>query len=219
MGESGVPYWASGDPKKYIDAAGTKHWYGYYRPANYQNYIAWLGAMASHYQGLGVHYFRFWNEPNIRDFFPSGVNATEYVQQMLKPGYRAIKQADPKAQVVMAGLSTNDYRYFEQMYAAGAKGYFDIASTHPYTGGNALAPETVYYNADGRMDKMSFPAYREVEKVLQANGDARKPYWFSEFGWATCSNVRCVNEATQADYLKRAYKFMQQDSYIEVAFW
>jgi len=53
---------------------------------------------------------------------------------LLAAAYPAVKVADPTAIVVLGGLSKNDYDYLAQLYAAGARGYFDTVAVHPYTG-------------------------------------------------------------------------------------
>jgi GH35 family endo-1,4-beta-xylanase len=113
------PSWASGSSVK---ETAPKN------PADYANYMHFL---ATRYAGK-VDAYEVWNEPNIDRFWSTGVNAAEYVS-LLKPAYSAIKSADPNAKVVFGGLSTNDYRYLESAYAAGAKGYFDVMAVHPYT--------------------------------------------------------------------------------------
>jgi hypothetical protein len=53
---------------------------------------------------------------------------------------------------------------------------------------------------------------------MLARGDD-KPIWFTEFGWSTSTQECGVSEATQADYLTKAFKLAAQDSYVQVAFW
>jgi hypothetical protein len=53
---------------------------------------------------------------------------------------------------------------------------------------------------------------------MLARGDD-KPIWFTEFGWSTTSKQCGVSEATQADYLRRAFEYIKQDPYVEVATW
>jgi hypothetical protein len=53
---------------------------------------------------------------------------------------------------------------------------------------------------------------------MLARGDD-KPIWFTEFGWSTSTKECGVSEATQADYLTKAYQLAAQDSYVQVAIW
>jgi hypothetical protein len=66
---------------------------------------------------------------------------------------------------------------------------------------------------------MTFPAYRELRATMAARGDI-KPIWFTEFGWATeTGDAWGVTAAQQADYLTRAYWYIEQDPYVQVACW
>jgi hypothetical protein len=196
------PSWASGSSNKETPPKN---------PADYANYMHFL---ATRYAGK-VDAYEVWNEENIDRFWSTGVNAAQYVS-LLKPAYSAIKSADPNAKVVFGGLSTNDYNYVESAYAAGAKGYFDVMSVHPYTCNTS--PDVIKRDSSGRMTRDSYLGYREVRASMVAAGDA-KPIWFTEFGWSTTSGSCGVSEATQASYLTKAYQLAEQDPYVEVALW
>jgi hypothetical protein len=198
---AGAPGWASGssDPN-----AAPKD------PADYARFMTYLGQQYGQYADA----WEVWNEENYSRFWPSGPNPAAYAA-LLKAAYPAIKAADPTSKVVFGGLSTNDYKFLEGAYAAGAKGSFDVLATHPYS---CKSPETVVRGSDGRMTRDTFSAYRELRASMVAAGDA-KPIWFTEFGWSSTTASCGVSEATQADYLTRAYKFIEQDPYVEVALW
>jgi hypothetical protein len=196
------PSWASGSSVK---ETAPKN------PADYANYMHFL---ATRYAGK-VDAYEVWNEENIDRFWSTGPNAAEYVS-LLKPAYSAIKSADPNAKVVFGGLSTNDYRYLESAYAAGAKGYFDVMAVHPYT--CSTSPDVIKRDGSGRITKDSYLGYREVRASMASAGDA-KPIWFTEFGWSTTTGSCGVSEATQASYLTKAYQLAEQDSYVQVACW
>ncbi len=161
-----------------------------------------------------VDAWEIWNEQNIARFWPGGPDPAAYAG-LLKAAYPAVKAGDPSSKVLFGGLSQNDYAFVEAAYAAGAKGSFDVMATHPYA---CASPEAINRRANGRMTKGSFPAYRELRASMLARGDA-KPIWFTEFGWSTTSKACGVSEATQADYLRRAFKYVEQDPYVEVATW
>jgi cellulase (glycosyl hydrolase family 5) len=194
------PSWASGSSDKQSPPQN---------PADYADFVHFL---AARWAGR-VEAWQVWNEPNISRFWPTGPDPARYTQ-LLKAAYPAIKSGDPNARVVFGGPSTNDYDFVEGAYAAGAKGYFDVMSTHPYS---CNSPEVVSMS-NGRISKGSYLGYREIRKSMLARGDD-KPIWFTEFGWSTSTQSCGVSEATQADYLTKAFKLAAQDPYVQVAFW
>lgn len=194
------PGWASGSTNKEAP------------PKDPATYAAFVHFLASRWAGK-VDAWEVWNEPNISRFWPTGPNPAAYTA-LLKAAYPAIKSADPGADVVFGGPSTNDYDFIEGAYAAGAKGYFDVMATHPYTCGS---PESVSYS-NGRISKGSFLGYREIHNTMLAQGDD-KPIWLTEFGWSTTTESCGVGEATQADYLTKAFQLAAQDPYVQVAFY
>lgn len=197
-----TPRWASGSDNMHAPPRD---------PQTYANFMRFLVERYASY----IDAWEIWNEPNLARFWSTGPDPAAYTR-LLRAAYVAIKGVAPAETVVFGGLSTNDYPFVQSAYAAGAKGYFDVMATHPYS--CAQSPETVLRYADGRMTKGTFSAYREVRAVMQGQGDL-KPIWFTEFGWASSSGACGVSLATQADYLTRSYRFVEQDPYVEVATW
>jgi polysaccharide biosynthesis protein PslG len=213
----GVPYWASADPAKYTDGSG-QHWNKYWRPTNPSDYADFVTATVNRYKALGVRTYEVWNEPNHTPFWPSGPNAGEF-KALLAAAYPAIKAVDPGATVLMGGLSKNDYDYLEQLYAAGARPYFDAVAVHPYTG---TADPTWCWTQAGttKLAKDAFCAIEEVRKTMVANGDSAKSIWLTEFGWSTHTGSYGVSEATQADFLTKALNKIQSSyPYVAASFW
>ena len=110
-------------------------------PDNYADLGDFLYAMASRYKGR-IRAYEIWNEPNLaREWGGRAPNAAQYVA-LLKEAYRYIKQADPNAMVISAGLTPTgtqppeavpDDIYLEQMYQAmgeNSDGYFDVLGVH-----------------------------------------------------------------------------------------
>ena len=194
------PKWASGSNNQYMPPLD---------PADYADFMSFL---ADRYEGR-VAAWEIWNEQNSERFWPTGPDAAEYTQ-LLKAAYPAVKAADPNAIVAFGGLAYSDYFYVSQAYKAGAKGYFDVMVTHPYS--DQYSPDHVTL-ANGIPWIKNFLAYREVHRRMVGYGDD-KPIWFTEFGWSTCTtHVKCVSHAQQADYITRAFCLMEQDPYVQVA--
>jgi hypothetical protein len=111
--------------------------------------------------------WQIWNEPNFTRYWPMQPFATSYVH-LLAAAHRAIKTADPGAQVVLAGLPQFSWVYMAQIYAVrGARDQFDIAAVHPYTARPAGVIEIM----------------RRVRAVMNQSGDSAKPMFATEVTW------------------------------------
>jgi hypothetical protein len=217
----GVPYWASGDPRKYVDASGARRWDRFHPPASFADYGDVVRKVADHYAPRGVHIYEIWNEPNLHYFWSSGPDPAQYAQ-MLRAGYTAVKAADPASTVLFGGLSKNDFEFLEGVYRAGGKGYFDAVAVHPYTYG---VDPTVSWNGvnagenPARLSKNSFPAIKEIRRSMEAYGDAAKGVWITEFGYSTTSGDGGVSAATQATFLTKAFKYTEQFPWLKAMLW
>ncbi|MDY6996156.1 MAG: cellulase family glycosylhydrolase [Actinomycetota bacterium] len=163
-----TPGWARG-PQSFFTAP----------PDNPDDFGAFATAVVEHF-GSRVSDWEIWNEPNLPLFWGFQGNAAPRYTELLKAAYVAIKDAQPSSTVVSAGLSRavgghSPPSFMTQMYAAGAKGYFDAAAMHPYVfpGGLAVDPENGWSDV-GR-----------VREVMVANGDGGKKIWMTEFGAPT----------------------------------
>jgi LysM repeat protein len=193
-------------------------------PDNYADYGDFLYAMASRYRGR-IQAYEVWNEPNLaREWGDKPPNAAEYVA-LLRVAYRRIKEADPNAIVISAGLAPTgtglphaipDIQYLRQMYQAGAKSYFDVLGVHApgYKAAPELSPAEVDNNP--ALGGQRFFCFRHVEDYRQAmvdNGDSGKQIAVLEFGWTSDPrpdspyNWHSVSEETKADYIVRAYRW------------
>ena len=194
-------------------------------PADYADFIRFAGAR----WGDKIDAWEIWNEQNLTGFWSTGPNPAQYAR-LLMAAYPAVKAVDPSAPVVYGGTAYNDYNFLEGAYqeVPNLGDYYDVMATHPYTNdasagaptssGAARPPEDVWFEADGRIAKKSFAAYREVHNVMLAHGDD-KPIWFTEFGWSSNTADRGVTAEQQADYYTRAMRCIEQDPYVEVAVW
>ncbi|MDP2662157.1 MAG: cellulase family glycosylhydrolase [Dehalococcoidia bacterium] len=208
-------------------------------PDNPQDFANFVGAIASRLKGK-VHAYEVWNEQNRAEEAggPGKQNATAYVA-LLKAAYTAIKAADPNA-VVLSGaptpagtvdlgqgaLAIDDIDYFRQMYAAGAKPYFDAVAAHPSGFNNA--PDT-YENSGARADfkghrSFYYRNYENYRQVMVDNGDGAKQIWFTEFGWAVAQGTAPPKdryfyatqntEQQQAEWLVRTFQIAKASGYV-----
>ena len=192
-------------------------------PVDYQDFGDFCGVLAQRYQGR-VAAYQVWNEPNLsREWGDKSPSPTEYTA-LLKLCYEAIKAADPDAIVISAGLAPtgnddatamSDAKFLQGMYEAGAAAYFDVLGVH--APGYKAPPETSPDEAEvteayGNGRWFAFRHVEDMRAIMVANGDDRKQVAVLEMGW-TLDEVNqtytwfAVDEATQADYLVRAYQY------------
>jgi hypothetical protein len=184
-------------------------------PADYGRIARWA---AEHFRGR-VAAWEVWNEPNL-DYFFNGSPA-DYVK-LLKASYAQFKAGDPNAKVVLGGPSYNDTDWLEKVYAAGAQGYFDVMSTHPYQGVADAPPEKP---DDGTIWTLSH--VEAVHDLMVENGDGGKKIWFTEYGWSSHPNQptyknweRGVTEQQQGEFLVRSIKYVRDNfPYVTNMFW
>jgi hypothetical protein len=198
------------------------------QPGNTGAFADFMGRLAARGKG-SVEAYEVWNEADEGLFWNGGPQPGAYVG-VLKAAYSAIKAADPNALVVFSPTVGNNYGFVREAYQAGAKGSFDVMAVHTDTACLDRPPSYFYREADGRLGRFTFLAYREVHATMQANGDGDKPIWMTEFGWSAAQHL-CefgesagkkpagVSEADQAQYLLDAMNCMEADPYLQVAFW
>lgn len=175
-------------------------------PKSNRAYAAFAGALVRRYGPKGtfwrnhpsvpflpIHSWQVWNEPNIPNFWRSGVNATEYVA-LLKAAAAAIRRADPGAEVVAAGLPNSGLgvpflEYLERMYKAGARGAFDTLALHPYS-----------------RDVQGLLTLAEGARATMTRWKDRSRLWITEFGWSTGGDASAfrVSERGQSDRIAAA---------------
>jgi hypothetical protein len=188
-----------------------------------------LFTMANRYKGR-IRAYEIWNEPNLaREWGGRPPNAGQYVA-LLQEAYRRIKQADPSAMVISAGLTpTGTYSdiaipddvYLEQMYqgmGASSAGYFDVLGVHAagYKASPEMSPEQVASDPNyGGGRWFCFRRVEDLRAVMVRYGDAGKQIAVLEFGW-TSDPIHPeyawhrVDEQTKAEYFVRAYQWAEQ---------
>ncbi|HEX8857003.1 MAG TPA: hypothetical protein VF752_15515 [Thermoleophilaceae bacterium] len=111
--------------------------------------------------------WQIWNEPHLRLYW----NSPRWEQgygALLRASRRAIRAADPRAKVVLAGLTGFSWDALAALYRSGhIRHQFDVAALQTYTG----------------PPRLLLKATRLFRQVLARHGDARTPIWITEFGW------------------------------------
>ncbi|MFV8052993.1 cellulase family glycosylhydrolase [Mycobacterium sp. 48b] len=154
-------------------------------PTAYANFAS---AVATRY-GSQISTYEIWNEPNGIVFY-APVSAASYTA-VLKAAYTAIKLANPDATVLAGalgatktinGISVSPQQFLAQMYAAGAGGYFDALSYHPYH-------YTLPFSAGEGVTDSPLEQVRALYAIMAANGDGDLKIWATEYGTATTPGI------------------------------
>ena len=85
---------------------------------------------------LPITSWQIWNEPNLKKYFAPNPSPGQYAR-LLQISYPSIKQVDPKAEVVLGGMTgrgdVSATDFLKKLYAvSGIKAYFDATALHPY---------------------------------------------------------------------------------------
>jgi polysaccharide biosynthesis protein PslG len=182
-------------------------------PDDIEQFASFAGMVAARYPQ--VQYWEVWNEPNTTYFWRPSPDPARYVQ-LLKLSYNAIKAANPKAVVVLGGLSpgtgngqvntTLASSFLESVYQDGGKNYFDAVGFHPYNDG--ASPDS--YLAD---------YVNSVHDVMTRNQDGDKRVWITEIGWFVGAGANALSDAQQADYLGRAFTILNNLNFVQRVYW
>ena len=192
-----TPTWAGSSTS--ITGAGTPD------PATYASFAA---AVAKRY-GSTISAYEIWNEPNYV-LSSDPIDATAYAA-LLKAAYPAIKAVDPTATVVAGALGSvisfgsitlDPVTFVREMLAAGASGYFDALSFHPYQ-------ESLPFSSGAGVANSPLMQLNAIYQLLQQYGDGNLKIWISEFGASTND----VSEQTQADLIKNLIDTWQTLAY------
>jgi polysaccharide biosynthesis protein PslG len=140
--------------------------------------------------------WQFWNEPNSKLFWKPAPNVGDYVE-LLRGFTRTVHSADSGAKVLLGGLFPTPrgditmVSYLTQLYRQGGAGLFDEAAVHPY----AATPQK------------AIASTALLRSLMSRNGDADKPIWITEVGWASSGTPPglVVGPQGQADYVKQVF--------------
>lgn len=192
-------------------------------PDDFEAYGKFVRAFAAHYQGR-INYLQIWNEPNLgREWNDAPIDPAAYTR-LLKIAYENAKAVDPNIYILSAPLAItlgesfapnstqyrnmNDLQFLEEMYAAGAKDYFDILSANAF--GLGSPPDD-----PPNPGKLNFQRVLLERAVMEKFGDAQKAVWILEYGWnaapETIPDSRLiwgrVTEEQQAQYTVSGIEF------------
>ncbi len=174
-----------------------------------------------------------WNEMNIDFEWPAGqISPSSYVQNMLAPGYNAIKAANPNIMVISGAPAptgfdngTNawaDNRYMAGMAAANGSRYMDCIGVH-FNAGTTSPSATSGSAANSSHYSWYYPTM--VSTYANAFGGA-KPLCFTELGFLSSEGfggippnfswARNTTVAQHAAWLAEALRLATNDNRIKM---
>jgi len=193
-------------------------------PVDFQDFGDFCHALAERYRGR-IGAYQVWNEPNLsREWGDRSPDPEEYTE-LLRTCYQGIKQADPDAIIISAGLAPTgdqpprampDTDFLQGMYDAGAAAYFDVLGLN--APGFKAPPEAdpeegVTVEGYGGHRWNVFRHVEDMREIMVRNGDGDKQVAILEMGWVLSQDIHAdyvwhgVSEQEQADYLVRAYQY------------
>jgi len=196
-------------------------------PVSPEDFGHFCGALAQRYRGR-VRAYQVWNEPNLaREWSGRTPDPVGYVR-LLRACYVAIKEADPDALVISAGLAPTgtgppeampDVEYLTALYEAGAAPYFDLLGVNApgFRAPPEVPPDEAAASADyGRQRFFCFRHVEDLREIMVRYGDADKQVAILEMGWTTDPIHPeyawfAVTEEQKADYLVRAFRYAQEN--------
>lgn len=172
------------------------------RPASPAAFGTFAGKVAARYKGKVADY-EIWNEPNGAMFYAPEPDPAGYTA-LLKAAYPKIKAADSAATVVGGVLGAaeqawgiiNPVDFTNQMYAAGAAGYFDALSYHPYQ-------YSLKFSEGPYVDHSPARQVMDMRTAMVANGDGGKKIWATEYGVPTSVASEDQQSAMITDFVTK----------------
>lgn len=209
-----VPEWATADSTNLTADESTDS-----PPSDMQDWQNYCSTVAQRYKGRIVAY-QIWNEPNLsREWGNIRPDPAGYVD-LLAVCSQAIREADPDAILISAGLAPTgnnddiampDDVYLDGMYQSEFQQYIDVVGVHA-TG--YAPPEYGPDDAerDGKGRWFTFRRVEDLRKIMIHYGDEARQMAIMEFGYTT-DPVNpdyawfAVSEQEQAELLLRAYNY------------
>lgn len=186
-------------------------------PTDPASYAQYLTELAARYGSSGtfwaqhpelprtpILYWQVWNEPHLTLYWNHS-GWQEGYGALLRAAHAALRQADPRSRVVLAGLTGTSWDALQSLYTRGkVKGQFDVAALQTYTG---TAQHLLL-------------AVHLFRGVLARHGAASMPLWLTEMGWPAAkgrvhvpSYQRTIvtNDAGMAKRLTAGYKLIARE--------
>ncbi|MEA2418639.1 MAG: hypothetical protein QOE60_845 [Thermoleophilaceae bacterium] len=218
-----APRWAR--PKASVKQA-------WYKP-NTREFGEFAGVVAEHFAGR-VDRYSIWNEPNWRTWLGPLESGPGLYRSLYTRGYAAIKEADPRAKVLIGetspygrpGMSTAPIAFLRKVACVNSK-YKRVGGCKPLKAdGFAHHPYDFRHAPDFRYpgeDNVTIGTLSRLTKALdklsrsgalRANGGGRMPLYLTEYGYFA-TGKRALPPATRSRYLQKAYSIALKNSRVK----
>lgn len=186
-------------------------------PPDISEFAAYVKATIENFKDR-IHLWEIWNEPNHPVYWNAPPDRLKTYTSLLKASYQAAKTADPACVVLNGGLTEPLRESLTDLYANGAREFFDILSIHTFF--DPLSPES---------EENFHKTIAAIESLMDQNGDRVKKIWITEMGspgvppekqggknWWAGPNLSMEQ---QAQALHAQYQWIKQHPRIEKLFW
>lgn len=178
-------------------------------------------AVATRYQGR-IAAYQIWNEPNLTREWGETMPSPEGYVTLLAACSDAIRQVDPEAIIITAGLSPTgtrdatampDDEFLWRMFEHGLSEHYDILAVH--TPGFRYPPETDP-NHPSPESCAQWRCFRRIERmraIMVAHGDGHKQMAITEMGYTTDRRPNSIyswfglSPETHGNYLAKSYQY------------
>lgn len=179
----------------------------------FADFAEFVADFAARYAGV-VDHLVIWNEPNLAfEWGYRPVNPSAYAR-LLQTVYTPVHQVNPNVMILAAGLAPtlepdgspnglSDVLYLEQLYKAGAAGYFDGLAVHTY--GFTEPPE-----AAPALDVLNFRRAELLRQLVEQYDSREKPIFITETGWNDHPRwTKAVRPAQRIRYTLDAFRYAE----------
>ena len=191
-------------------------------PTDLDAFARFAARVAARY-AHAIDYYQVWDQPNVTPFWGNErVDPAGYVT-MLRTVGQAIRDADPTAFILSAGLAPttlhtpyhmSDVAFLEAMYQAGAQGTFDILGAKAYD----LAGSDPW-SRDYTPDRLGVARLVLLREVMERHRDRARPIWVVGWGrhatpphWQGRPSIwGTVSEEAQAEYVHQVFQRKRQE--------
>jgi len=145
---------------------------------------------------------RHWEMLNEPRHFHEGMTVESYVEGVLKPGHRIVKEAGPEHLVLPCAFDQLPVKGDKELFWERGREFCDIHNLHHYQDWGVFRPEP-----SAAREEASIRRFRET---MESHGEGNKPFWITEIGWWGTGSLSGKNEFYRKDpFTWKEY----QDSY------